>query len=275
MRRAGVTAPIVITAPRGPDADAAVRAFLETRDGYSPDYVVACSDANTRFLHRARQLGVTGTDAEVNHLLLNARKASKLKGQPSEREYRLSSEYEPWVFASEWAMRHLQRLIVKEIDRLVTLDDILCDPGYAARFDELVVRIKPGFTTVDYRWAALGMRKKGKSKPAARDLKVSLERQMTLDEMLGVAPRGPGLYLIRAGTEALYVNQADDLRKQIERHTSLAGNELVPAWLTDGRGRPSGLSYAYLAGVRTTKLREARISGIAEYRPWLNLLDSA
>jgi hypothetical protein len=266
-------APAVITAPREPEPDLVIRAFLDTRDGYSPDYAVACPEANARFLQRARQLGVGGREADINRLLLNARKASKLKGQPSEKEYRLSSEYEPWIFASEWAMRHLQRLLVKESDRLVALDDILCDPARAARFDEVVARIKPGFAKLDYRWAALGMRKKGKSTPAARDLKVRLERQMTFDDALGGAPHGPGLYLIRCATGAVYVNHATDLRDQIDRHTKLSGEELIPNWLTEGFGRPSGMSYAYLAGITTDKLREVRISGVAEYRPWLNLLD--
>jgi hypothetical protein len=266
-------APAVITGSREDDDTLIVRAFLDTREGYSPDYVVACPDANARFLQRARKLGVGGADADINHLLLDARKASKLKGHPTEIEYRLSAEFDPYVFASEWAIRHVQRLLLGETDRLVTLDDILCDPSRAARFDEIVARIKPGFAKLDYRWAALAMRKKSKSKPAPKSLKVDLERQMTLGEMLDGIPSGPGLYMIGSTSNALYVNHAEDLRDQIDRHKELAGDQLVPEWLLENKRAVAGLTYTHLAGIQTDRLKEVRITIVAKYRPWLNLLD--
>src|SRR5947209_17626917 len=99
---------------------------------------------NARFLNRVRELGAVGRDIDGNLRLLNARKAGRLKGVRTGRAFRLPPAFEPWEFISEWATRHLQRLLVRETDRLVALDEILCNPEYAARFDELARRIKPG-----------------------------------------------------------------------------------------------------------------------------------
>jgi site-specific DNA-methyltransferase (adenine-specific) len=268
-------APAIVTRPRGVvDQKRIVEAFIEIRDGMSADYVVACPDANRRFLDRVRELGVDGNATAINMALLNARKASRLKAQPTKQEYRLPANVESWTFASEWAMRHLQRELVRESDRLIALDEILCNPEYAARFDALVARIKPGFNPLEYRWAALSLRKKGKAKPAPSDLTVGLERQIPLAEAHQDMPAGPGLYLIRAADQPLYVNHTDDLHAQLQRHAEIAGDLLVPSWLLDKVGTPENLSYAYFPKVAPTRLREYRITTIAQYRPWLNLLDA-
>ncbi len=259
--------------PREADAGLIIRAFLDERDGFSPDYVVACPEANIRFLKRVRQLGAPGADADINRTLLNARKAGKLKGKPTEKEYRLPPEFESFIFASEWAVRYLQRQLVKETNQLIALDDLLVDPVLAARFDEIVARLKGGFKPLVGRWAALGLRKKAKSKLAPTDLKVSLERQVPLAELPGQLPSEGGLYLIRADEEAIYINHTDNLRAQFERHRESAGDQIVPDWLMEGKGRVTGVSFVCLPRARPERLRETRINGIAMFRPWLNLLD--
>jgi hypothetical protein len=55
-----------------------------------------------------------------------------------------------------------------EFDRLPALDELLCNPEWAARFGEIVARIKPGFAPIDYRWAALSFRKRGRNKPGTK-----------------------------------------------------------------------------------------------------------
>jgi hypothetical protein len=250
-----------------------VEAFIEVRDGMSADYVIACPEANRRFLDRVRELGLNGDATAINMALVNARKAGRLKRQPSKREYRLPTGVEPWTFASEWAMRHLQRELVRETDRLIALDEILCNPEYAARFDTLVARIKPGFKPLEYRWAALSLRKKGKANPAPNDLSVGLERQVPLVEARKNTPEGPGLYLIRSADRAVFVNHTADLHGQLKRHLEIAGDTLIPGWLLDPVSPADRLSYVCLPGVSADRLREYRITTIAQYRPWLNLLD--
>jgi site-specific DNA-methyltransferase (adenine-specific) len=182
---------------------------------------------------------------------------------------------ENWAFVSEWAMRHLQRELLRETNRLIALDEILCNPDYATRFDALAARIKPGFTPLEYRWAALGLRKKGKTKPEPQDLTVSLECLIPLGEALQKSPSGPGLYLIGAADQPLYVNHTDDLQAQLRRHVEIAGDRLVPDWLLDKVGPPEKLSYTCFPQISPDRLREYRITAIARYRPWLNLLETA
>ena len=59
-----------------------------------------------------------------------------------------------FLFASEIAW---QKLLDDE--RATSLDEILCDPALAADFDALARRYAPGFSSLDYRWAALKLRK--------------------------------------------------------------------------------------------------------------------
>jgi hypothetical protein len=255
------------------DTDRIIQAFTEVREGASVDYVIACPEMNTRFLTRVRELGAVGRDIEVNLRLLNARKAGRLKGARTGRSFRLPPVFEPWVFVSEWATRHLQRLLVRETDRLVALDEILCNPEFAARFDELAKRIKAGFSSLEYRWGALGLRKKGKARPDARTLKIEMDQAIPVEEALRSALNEAGLYLLRAGDRSVFINAVPDLRNQLRRHLDLAGKGLVPEWLMDEVGEVDTVACVYLAGATQDILKEVRITSVASCRPWLNLLD--
>lgn len=60
----------------------------------------------------------------------------------------------------------------------------------------------------------------------------------------------------------LHRHQTDAIRIARDGH---------PYVLTTGTG--SGKSMAYLPGMKPDRLREVRITSVARYRPWLNLLD--
>ena len=64
-------------------------------------------------------------------------------------------EYDEFLFASEIAW----------CDMKVhgTLDDILCDPDLADQFDKIAESLAPGFSSLQYRWGALTLRKKSKT----------------------------------------------------------------------------------------------------------------
>ena len=217
--------------------------------------------------------GLDAADVEINQALLNARKASKLKGIKTTREYRLPRTVEPWTFASEWAMRHLQRELVREADRLIALDEILCHPELAARFDALAATIKPGLSPLEYRWVALGLRKKGKANPDADDLSGSLDRELSLDDALNDAPTEPGLYLFSGPDLPIFVNHTNNLRSQLRHHVEASGQQLVPDWLLPQSGPVTRVNYISLPSINNDRLQEFRITTIACHRPWLNLLD--
>lgn len=251
-----------------------LQAFRDVRDGRSPDYVIAAPDLNPRFLSRARELGVESPDAEVNLMLYGARKASKLKYDPTTKEYRLPRQVLPFVFASEWAIRHLQRELLTAANHEPSLDDILCNPELASRFDAVAARIKPGFSPLEYRWAALGLRKTGRQTAGELSIGFPLNQQLPLFDLDPAdVPATPGLYLIQAEEKPLYVNATDDLRAQVLRHRDCAGQILVPDWLSAARGTPTRLSFAALYGADIKRLKEARIRHVADLQPWLNLLD--
>jgi hypothetical protein len=274
ISRPAAAAPAVIVPGDEIDLARLLEAFRQVRQGMSSDYVVADPQANRRFQEAARSLGLRADPARLNRALLNARKAGRLKDEPSASQYRLAKEYEPYVFASEWSVRHLQRQLLKEIDRMPALDELLADPTWAARFDEIAARIKPGFAPIDYRWAALAMRKKGRSRPLDTAVEMPPSRQLTLDGLFGDdLPVDPGLYLIRGGERPLYLNWAENLADQVQRHREVAGEQMVPPWLLDGVGRADQLRYTALRGLRERELQEMQITQVSRLQPWLNLLE--
>src|SRR5262245_49438259 len=134
-----------------------ISAFREVRSNESPDVVVASPHLNSRFLRICRDKSVDWPDEKINRTLLNARKAGLLKGLKS-TPMRVQNQ-DQYRFASEIAVRFLERR-----DR-IPLDQILCDPLIAAEFDTIAGEIEPGFSVFEYRWAALGLRKKRKLMP--------------------------------------------------------------------------------------------------------------
>jgi hypothetical protein len=252
---------------------AVISGFEDTHDGFSADFMMADPDANLQYRTRVRELGIDATDVELNLALVGARKRGDLKHRPTTREFRLPREVRSWLFVAEWAVRHLQRSILTETNRLLALDTLLCDPTLATRFDQIAERIKRGFRAIDYRWSALALLKSGSFQLSPRWI-APPERQLRLFEMdVDTIPAGPGAYSIRKGNEPLYVNTAQNLREQLKRHSQIAGRLLIPGWLC--MGEPDSVTYTYMPGATRDGLLEERTREIADLRPWLNLLDTA
>ncbi len=112
-----------------------------------------------------------------------------------------------------------------------TLDDILCDPELAGRFDAIAAGLAPGFTSLQYRWGALTLRKKSKT---AR-VRSEFFRELSLDEFetsrqlkslkgLIDISESPGLYLITGQLERIYVGGAMNLHSRLS--TQFADGQL-------------------------------------------------
>lgn len=274
----GATAP-TLYAPAihgGEAADqqaAVIAAFLDVRQGRSPDYVVCDPGLNAAFVAAAQDRGAVADAAVLNRMLLGARKTGVLSDHPTTAEYRMPKAMMPYAFVAEWAARHLQRQELLRHDEPPSLDDILCDPSLAAQFDELASRIKPGIKPLDIRWAALGFRKTARK--AAAPGSVAVEPKDRVDAGSGIKqlPEKPGLYLIVAGQQVLYANYTRDLRDQLTRHTEVANGALAPEWLLPKQSRPDTVRWAWLQSMAPDAVAEARIHLVTEHRPWLNLLD--
>jgi hypothetical protein len=153
-------------------------ALDSTSQGLSPDRVVADPELNAAFLAECVRLGLVGSPATLNRALLNLRKQGELRDRKS-RKTSFANEDE-YRFAAEMAVRFLERR-----DGL-SLDAIICDPAMATEFDGLAAKILPGYTSLQYRWAALNLRKKKRLQPellatVVRPLRVATWRVEGLD----------------------------------------------------------------------------------------------
>lgn len=199
-----------------------IQAFVDTCSGYSSDRVVADPELNAKFLLRAKELGVLAEGTEVNLLLLNARKAGALTGMPRSRRTTFQ-DTEDYAFASEIAIRHLERT------RGLTLDRILCDPALAREFDCLAEGLAPGYTPLKYRWAALQLRKMRRLQPELLVRIIVPEGgaiRRVGDLSLGDIPISQGLYIFydSEGRSELYVGEASNLRKRLSKHLDHSDN---------------------------------------------------
>ncbi len=135
-------------------ATAIAEAFMATHQGYSTDRVLADPTLNDQFLDNCRLLGIPGRPKDWNHLLLNVRKRSGLAAIDTSRRTMIRRvQMDTFMFASEIAWRRLSR------EHRCTLDDILCDPDLASEFDRIAGQMAPGYSSFEYRWAALALRK--------------------------------------------------------------------------------------------------------------------
>jgi predicted GIY-YIG superfamily endonuclease len=206
--------------------DEIVEAFHHASQGFSPDRVVADPDLNRAFLTECNRLGLGSDAANLNRSLLNLRKRGALRGISSRRTIR--KDRPEYRFAAEIAARFLER------ENEITLDQIICDPEYAARFDEIAKTIVPGGESFEYRWAALNLRKQQRLKPEllARVARPSSVLRFKVGDLsLDLVPRSPGLYLFYSNQATLYVGECDNLQNRIRKHLDHSDNKELARWL--------------------------------------------
>ncbi len=242
-----------------------IQAFGEVRDGWSLDRVIADPDLDRRFLRRCRELGLSGTDLQLNWELMGARKASKLSHLPRTKKYTLRKTDE-FEYASELAIRHL------DLRENVSLDRIICDPDLAAEFDEYAARLAPGFSPLEYRWVALGLRKAGR-----RGDKKTIEKLPDLEALgrvksvsLKKVPNECGVYLFSSDKHRVFMGQTENLRHRFERHMECSQSCGLPDWLWDVKSEPLRIGMAPLPGFGRGVRQKIEFSFIKELKPLLN-----
>ena len=241
-----------------------IQAFAETRDGFSADRVVADPELDRKFLRRCRELGLSGTDYELNWSLLNARKNGLTSDLPRTKRFtvRDTDEFE---YASELAVRHLQ------LTQDVSLDRIICDPDLAREFDEQAMRLAPGYTSLQYRWVALGMRKAGRlNKDSLAEVAVpELHFLCSVPRIKPSSlPQTNGIYLFSSGDTPVFLSHTDNLQRRIERHMDVSDSRGLPGWLWD-HGQLD-LSVAEMPGVLRASRQSAELLLIKKLHPLLN-----
>jgi DNA modification methylase len=190
-----------------------VAAYLESRDGFSTDHLLADPDLNAAFVAACLREGAAGTPYQWNRTLLKLRKAGKLPKVATRKPRSLTdADIDPFSFASEIAWH-----CVESKRKLISLDDIFCDPDAAAEFDKIASRYAPGHSSFEYRWAALWIRKRAhKFRTFTTKIDLRLPRICHWEDLDSRDLSGTrGIYVIRSEKEKIYVGGTIDLKQRL------------------------------------------------------------
>lgn len=192
-----------------------VEAFRNTHAGFSADRVVADPELNVEFAGMCSRLGLPGDVRQWNTLLFRFRKAGKLAGLPTSRRTDISWEdSDEYMFASEIAW---QQMIADE--DAASLDEILCDPSLSLRFHERASSLAPDHSKLEYRWAALRLRKqatiaRGRSAELRLPALSDMGQSNSVD--LSAIQAEPGIYVIsKSKNKKLYAGETLNLRERL------------------------------------------------------------
>jgi len=194
-------------------------AFIEVREGRSPEYVICDEQLNAQFLASARCRGVQGSDAEINTELINLRKGKKLNDRPTTRRKKADPNRRRYMNVVSQTVRLLERQFSKNVD------DIICDPITRAQFDAMIQFLSPGSSVFETQYAALSLRKSKQLRPepvgqVIRAVTSNILSLSTLEDHLTELPEKPGVYIFFDEDVTLYAGKADNLRARIDNHIS-------------------------------------------------------
>lgn len=212
------------------------RAYLMTRRDFSSDRVLADPAINADFIRACRDLGLHDTVFHLNLALIGLRKHNKLKAKskksvvPGQWHYAVASE----VAARVMYYRHH-----------VSVDTLLAHPDLVQEFDKLASSITPGFTSFEYRWAALNMRKKGANAKIQPKVVEELEwsPEVRFDESAKL-PDDEGVYTLFERNTCLFVAGTEDIQESIESQQTIAQADLFEPELW--RPNPDRLWWQYV-----------------------------
>jgi site-specific DNA-methyltransferase (adenine-specific) len=252
-----------------------ITAFQRAADGYSVDRVIADPPLNAAFVDECSRLGLQGRPRDWNLRLLGLRKAGRLAALGTAKRTELSWEsLDPFLFASEIALRRMLDL------GFPSLDHVLCDPAAVVRFDELARGLAPGFTSLQYRWAALRLRKAARvwrrfSERAGLPALPTDWNSTRLDEpgLAGLRPTA-GVYVLaecRADARPVYIGETWNLRDRAAR--TLRGRSALDQVLPNSG--EWALRWFELDGARAGDRRGYQSRLIAANRPPMNYLELA
>jgi site-specific DNA-methyltransferase (adenine-specific) len=255
-----------------PEMATIAQAYLEVREGHSTDRVVADPELDRRFLRQCRELGLAGTDFDLNWKLFNGRKNKYFADLPKTKNYTASRKDE-FEFSSEIAIRYVQEQYRSLKGKEISLDKIICDPDLAGEFDHIAAKLAPGFSPLDYRWVALGVRKAaGRHSAAAQTVK------MPAFEALGATtsikpsriPTEQGMYWFRCEDYSLFIGETDNLRHRIERHFDSGGKSGLPEWLYACGSKAMTLGILPTPSVTAIERKIVELGAILAHRPFFN-----
>jgi site-specific DNA-methyltransferase (adenine-specific) len=207
-----------------------IEAFSEAADGWSADRVIADPELNRRFIDACRRRALDGPPVQLNLTLLNTRKRGVL---PRGARRTVMRNQDAYAFAAEIAVRSLERR------HRTTLDRVLCDPALAQDFNAVAAAVAPGFTALEYRWAALRLRKTSRLKPEILGRAVPSEvfgPIATAELDIARVPNQQGLYILATREKVLYVGEARNLRARLKKHLDHSDNKFLARYIWEFGG---------------------------------------
>lgn len=170
-----------------PVEKAIIRAFEETRQGFPVDRVLADPVLAEKFFKRCQRLGVEAPRYKIALRLLAFRKSPRANLRISRKTANEPRrDFSTYAFAAEMAITQMKYRYGASVD------DILAYPEIGKEFDALAGKIYPGLAPLDYRLAALYVRKRSHCKPIERPLfesitihraETTLQRHGSLDNI--------------------------------------------------------------------------------------------
>lgn len=151
-------------------------------------------------------------------------------------------------------IRHLERR------DSITLDEVLCDPVRAAEFDRLCEELAPGFSSLQYRWCALSLRKQRKLEPelVAQVVGVIEAKRWRKQELASEKlPTQQGVYIFLTDCDVLYIGEASNIRTRLTKHLEHSDNKLLARWLWDNPDEGLFIELQLLPEGTTTRVRRA------------------
>lgn len=254
-----------------------VKAFAQIHDGYSVDRTLADPQLAARFVKQCQQLGIDASHAAVCRRLLGLRKAGGFAVTTTREDKR---NLHPFLIPAELAFAKL----MYRYD--ASYDDLLADPDVGKAFDENVAKVGRSGDAVDYRLAALHLRKNVRSRRKADaeelahlDISKVKAHWHTLgrlsDVQLDTLPDSEGVFSLREPDRYLFLSQSNNLRSGI----GIFHDKDVLASVGNHFWSPSPdkimVDFVRPADVRGVSLRLFELKAIETYQPIFNMLPKA
>jgi site-specific DNA-methyltransferase (adenine-specific) len=282
-RQSGATSKTSAAVPRSPEPlrkpESKIKATIQhgliealrcVSRGFSLDRVIADPQLNAQLADACLKLALPGDIRSWNRMLFRIRKAGKLADIPTQQRTEISwADCDEYLFASEIALKQL-------LDQgCGSIDEILCDPVLAQEFDRMAQSLAPGFSSLQYRWAALKLRKEAKvARTRAQVLTpIPLGKPTRLDDPNWASvPDGAGIYLVTGmdGKLKVYGGGAMNLRRRLGGQF---GSCLLDRWKNEWAA--DLVAFAVTSQQNATELLAYQSFLVREHRPRLNCLELA
>lgn len=193
-----------------------ITAFTSASSGYPADVVLCDPELNAEFIRECKNQGLKGDISNWNRLLLRIRKAGELPKATAKPRTPTTADMDAYNAAAEAALQLLA------LDYNLTLDEILCSPMAAADFDRLAAGFCPAASPLEFRWAAMSLRKRAKKSTRTaiekhEEFAALARKKFSLKKFETDKYRQAGVYLVTDGKQPIYAGESRNVGARVEQ----------------------------------------------------------